>query len=74
MNGLELGQLVSTINRDGVKDLRITHFKKDDNECIWASLGELKYLEGYGYYGEREWLIATSNDEFLWQKSKWKLI
>jgi hypothetical protein len=73
MFGLEIGQLVKTINCKGMKEFPITYFQTLENGCTWASLGELSHLEGFGIYGEREWLISTPTDPYCWRKSKWKI-
>lgn len=74
MFGLQKGDIINTLNKEGYKEFPITKFYTDENKNTWASLGELtKFNMNDGYIGEREWLIAVNN-ESCWEKSKWKVV
>lgn len=73
MFGLKIGDIINTKNFEGWKEFPITMFKEDGIGGTWAILGEPKFLENFGYYGDRMWLIAFKGNP-CWGKSKWNKV
>ena len=73
MFGLHIGDVINTLNRDGWAKFPISLFETDENNITWVILGEVKYLPGFGHYGDRVWRIAQ-NGVSCWERSKWKKV
>ena len=73
MFGLKIGDVINTKNKYGWEKFPISMFEKDEKTgCWWAILGEVNYMENFGHYGNRVWLIKTANEDIpCWTESKW---
>lgn len=70
MFGLKIGDVINTKNQHGSECFEISLFETDKLNNTWAILGKVKFLENFGHYGDRMWLIAV-NGKQCWEKSKW---
>jgi hypothetical protein len=71
MFGLNIGDIINTLNHDGkYKSFKISLFETDKYGNTWAIMGNSKFLENFGYYGERMWLVAIDGIS-CWEQSKW---